>query len=127
MLASNGLTQGATACYSDKFRVFDGQVHIIFVSNKAKSVRNIEKNPKVCFGINVEWRQGEIRCVLIRGRAELINDVDVLRQAHLKILPKYLSSIKEAENFLQKLVASGEIGKRTLVIIRPEITSSWKI
>jgi len=109
------------------FGFFDGQVHIIFVSNKAKSVRNIEKNPKVCFGINVGWRKGEIRCVLVHGRAELISDVDVLKQAHLKILPKYLSSIKEAKDFLQELIASGGIAKRTLVVIKPEKTSSWKI
>jgi len=102
-------------------------VHIIFVGKKAKSVKNMEKNPKVCFGINAGWKKGEIRCVLIHGRAELIGDIDALKQAHLEILPKYLSSIKEANDFLQELIASGEIAKRTLVVIKPEKTSSWKI
>jgi nitroimidazol reductase NimA-like FMN-containing flavoprotein (pyridoxamine 5'-phosphate oxidase superfamily) len=109
------------------FGFFHGQVHIIFVSNNSKSVRNIENNPRVCFGINVGWKEGEIRCVLIHGRARLIDDIEALKQAHLKILPKYLSSKKEAKDFLQKLIASGTLAKRTLVVIKPEKTSSWKI
>jgi hypothetical protein len=109
------------------FGFFDGNVHIIFVNKKAKSVRNIKSNPNVCFGINVGERAGEIKCVLIHGKAKIIDKLETLRKAHLKILTKYSPSEKDAENFLQKLIASGAIKKRALVIIAPEKTISWKL
>jgi nitroimidazol reductase NimA-like FMN-containing flavoprotein (pyridoxamine 5'-phosphate oxidase superfamily) len=109
------------------FGFFNGNVYIIFVSNKSKSVRNIENNPNVCFGVNVGKKPFKIKCVLIRGKAELIDEIDALRQAHLKILPKYLSSKRDAEDFLQKLTASGAIKKRTLIVIKPSRIISWKL
>lgn len=90
------------------FGVFDGNVHMVFVSGKSETVRNIENNPIVCFGINVGWKAGEIRCVLIRGKAEIVDDIDVLKKANLEILTKYSSSKKEAEELVQKLTASGQ-------------------
>jgi nitroimidazol reductase NimA-like FMN-containing flavoprotein (pyridoxamine 5'-phosphate oxidase superfamily) len=109
------------------FGFFNDIVHIIFVDDKSRSVRNIRNNERVSLGINVGEKQGEIKCVLIRGKAELWHDIDALKQAHLKILPKYLPSEKEAENFLQKLVSSGAITKRILVTIKPEKIISWKL
>jgi nitroimidazol reductase NimA-like FMN-containing flavoprotein (pyridoxamine 5'-phosphate oxidase superfamily) len=109
------------------FGFFEDKVHIIFVSNKSKSVRNIRNNPSVCFGVNVGYKAGEIKCALIHGKAELIDNPDALKRAHLKILPKYLPSKEEAENFLQKLTTSGAITKRILVVIKPEKTITWKL
>jgi len=109
------------------FGFFNGKVHIIFVNNNSKSVRNIKRNPSVCFGVNVGYREGEIKCALIRGKAELIDDLDALKHAHLKILPKYLPSKEEAENFLQKLTASGAIAKRILLVIKLEKITTWKL
>jgi len=109
------------------FVFFDGNVHLIFVSSASKSVRNIERNPSVCFGINVGERAGEIKCVLIHGKAKIINDINLLKRAHRKILTKYLPSKKEGEEFLQKLIVSGAIEKRTLVTIKSEKIVSWKL
>jgi len=109
------------------FGFFDGNVHIIFVNKRAKSVRNIERHPNVCVGINVGERAGEIKCTLIYGKAKIINNIEMLKKAYSKILKKYLSSEKEAEGFLQKLITSGAIRKRALVVIAPEKTISWKL
>lgn len=109
------------------FGFFDGKVHIIFVSGKSKSIRNIENNSSVCFGINVGEREGEIKCVLINGKAEVINNINLLKRAHRKILTKYLPSKKEGEQLLQKLIASGAITKRTLVVIKSKKIISWKL
>jgi len=109
------------------FGFFDGNVNLIFVSRASKSVRNIIRNPSVCFGINVGERAGEIKCVLIQGKAKIINDINLLKRAHRKILAKYLPSKKEGEEFLQKLIASGTIKKRTLVTIESEKVVSWKL
>lgn len=109
------------------FGFFDGNVHIMFVNKRAKSVRNIESNPSVCFGINIGERAGEIKCVLIHGKAKIIDNPEMSRKAYLKILTKYLPSGKEAEDVLQKLIASGAIRKRVLGVIAPEKTISWKL
>jgi nitroimidazol reductase NimA-like FMN-containing flavoprotein (pyridoxamine 5'-phosphate oxidase superfamily) len=109
------------------FRFFDDRVHIIFVSSKSKSIRNIENNPSVCFGINVGEKTGEIKCVLINGKAKVTNNINLLKRAYRKILTKYLPSKKEGEEFLQKLIVSGAIAKRTLVVIKSEKVVSWKL
>lgn len=109
------------------FDFFDGNVHIVFVNKRARSVRNIESHPSVCVGINVGERAGEIKCVLIYGKARIINNLEMLKEAHSKILTKYLPSEKEAEDYFQKLIASGAIKKRALVVIAPEKTVSWKL
>jgi len=109
------------------FGFFEGNVHIIFVNKRAKSVRNIERCPKVCVGINVGEKAGEIKCVLIHGKARIIKNLEILRKAHSKILIKYLPSEKEAQDFLQKLIASGAIKKRALAVIAPKKIISWKL
>jgi len=81
----------------------------------------------VCFGINVGEKAGEIKCVLLRGKGEIVDDIDVMKRIYLKILTKYLPSKQEAEAFLQKLTISGTILKRTLVVIEPVKILSWKI
>jgi nitroimidazol reductase NimA-like FMN-containing flavoprotein (pyridoxamine 5'-phosphate oxidase superfamily) len=109
------------------FGFFDDRVHIIFVSSKSKSIRNVENNQSVCFGINVGEREGEIRCVLISGKAEVTNNVNLLKRAYRKILTKYSPSKKEGEEFLQKLIVSGAIAKRVMVVIKPAKIISWKL
>jgi len=120
-------TKGEPHLIPIHFGYFDGNVHIIFVDKRAKSVRNIESNPSVCFGINVGERAREIECVLIHGKAKVINNLTLLRKAYSKILRKYLPSEKEANNFLRKLTVSNAIRKRALVVITPEKTISWKL
>jgi nitroimidazol reductase NimA-like FMN-containing flavoprotein (pyridoxamine 5'-phosphate oxidase superfamily) len=109
------------------FGFFDDKVHIVFVYKTTKSLRYIRNNPSVCFGINVGERASEIRCVLIRGKGKVIDNVDLLKNVYLKILTKYSSSKEEAETILQKSTASGTITKRTLVVIKPEKIISWKL
>ncbi len=109
------------------FGFFDGKVHMIFVDNKSRSIRNIENNQNVCFGINIGYKAGKIKCVLIHGKAEIIDKIEALRIAHIRILTKYLPSKKDAKEFLQKLITSGAIRKRVLVVIAPEKTISWKL
>jgi len=109
------------------FGFFDGKLHLIFVNKRARSMRNIESHPSVSIGINVGERAGEIKCVLIHGKAKIINNHERLSKAYPKILKKYLPSEKEAKDFLEKLTVSGAIRKRALVVVSPEKTISWKL
>lgn len=109
------------------FGFFDDKVHIVFVYKTTKSLAYIQNNPSVCFGINVGEKTGEIRCVLIRGKGKVIDNLDRLKRAYFKLLTKYLPSKEEAETILRKSIASGTIAKRTLVVIEPEKIISWKL
>lgn len=109
------------------FGFFEGNVHMVFVEKSAKSLRNIKNNSSVCFGINVGERAGEIKCVLIHGKGRIIDNIGVVKNAYLKILAKYLDSEEKAQSFLRKLIVSGALTNRTLVVIKPEKIISWKL
>jgi len=109
------------------FGFFDGEIYLIFVDKKSKSLRYIKTNPSVCFGVNVGEKAGEIKCVLIRGNGKIIDNTEILKNVYLKVLKKYLPSEEERETFLQKLMVSGSIARRTLVVIEPEKIISWKL
>lgn len=109
------------------FGFFDGKVHVVFVHKSSKSLRYIQNNSSICFGVNVGEKEGEIKCVLILGKGGVVDDNVAFTNAYLKILTKYLSSKDEAEAFFQKLTSSQAIAKRTLVVIKPEKTISWKL
>jgi nitroimidazol reductase NimA-like FMN-containing flavoprotein (pyridoxamine 5'-phosphate oxidase superfamily) len=110
-----------------QFGFFDGNVHMIFMKRRAKSVRNVESCPSVCVGINVGERPGEIKCVLIHGKAKVIRNLQMLRDAYSKILRKYLGSQNEADGFLNELETSGKIRRRALMVTVPEKIISWKL
>ena len=102
-------------------------MYVVFVYKGTKSLRYIRNNPSVCFGINVGERAGEIKCVLLRGKGKIVDDIDVMKKIYLKILTKYLPSKQEAEAFLQKLTITGIVAKRTLVVIKPVKILAWKL
>lgn len=126
-MAGNGLTKKEPHLIPIHFGFFDGNIYLAFVYKRTKSLRYIRNNPNVCFGINVGERAGEIKCVLIRGRSKVIDNIDAIKNFYLKILTKYSSSKEEAEAILQKSIASGTITKRTLVVIEPEKIISWRL
>jgi len=106
---------------------FEGKVHVMFVHKTNVSLKHIQNDESVCFGVNVGERAGEIKCVLIHGKGRIVENSSVLFTAYLKILTKYLPSKEDAESFLRKLMSSRAIEQRTLVVIEPEKTISWKL
>jgi len=106
---------------------FEGKVHVVFVHKKNVSLRHIQNDGSVCFGVNVGERAGEIKCVLVYGKGKIGENGGVLFSAYSKILTKYLPSKEDAESFLRKLMSSRAIERRTLVVIEPQKMISWKL
>ena len=88
---------------------------------KSQKARNIERNPKVALMAESGATYDTLKGVLIRGRAELIHDVDacvnVLTRIHGKMMGAVPAGIEDALKIQAR--------KRVLIRVSPERISSW--
>ena len=98
----------------------DGSV-LMTTYDKSQKAMNIRRNPKVALLVESGVVYDQLRGVLIRGRAELIKDVDrcatLLTRIHQKMGGAVQPGIEE--------VMKAQARKRVLIRIVPERTSSW--
>jgi PPOX class probable F420-dependent enzyme len=88
---------------------------------KSQKAMNIGRNPKVALMAESGTTYDTLKGVLIRGRAELINDVDfcvgVLIRVHQKMSGSMPEGIEEA--------LKAQARKRVVIKVFPEHVSSW--
>ena len=88
---------------------------------KSQKALNIARNPKVALLAESGETYDTLKGVLIRGRAELIHDVDtcvgVLTRVHQKMLGAMPAGIDEA--------LKAQARKRVVIKVTPERTASW--
>ncbi|HXQ20291.1 MAG TPA: pyridoxamine 5'-phosphate oxidase family protein [Candidatus Acidoferrales bacterium] len=88
---------------------------------KSQKVANIQRNPKVSLLAESGSTYDTLKGVLIRGRAELIHDVDacvhLLARIHGKMMGAMPTGIEEALKMQAR--------KRVIVKVTPERVSSW--
>lgn len=88
---------------------------------KSQKTRNIERNPKVALMAETGDTYDTLKGVLIRGRAELIRDVEacvgVLTRVHQKMMGAMPEGIDEA--------LRAQARKRVVIKVIPERVSSW--
>ncbi len=102
---------------------YDTDGEHVFMTTYAKSqkARNIEREPKVAVMVEAGTTYDTLKGVLIRGRAELIRDVDmcvgVLTRVHQKMTGAMPAGIEEA--------LKTQARKRVVIKVTPERTSSW--
>jgi PPOX class probable F420-dependent enzyme len=98
----------------------DGSV-LMTTYAKSQKVRNIERNPKVSLMAEAGETYDQLRGLLIRGRAELIHDVDrcvaLLTRVHVKMGGALQPGIEDAMR--------AQARKRVLIRVVPEHISSW--
>jgi len=101
--------------------VMDDGCCLMTTYGKSQKVRNIERNPKVGLLAESGATYDTLKGVLIRGRAQLIHDVDacvqVLGRIHQKMTGSFPAGIEEA--------LRQQARKRVLVKVIPERISSW--
>ena len=89
--------------------------------SKSQKAVNIERNPRVALLAEAGSTYDTLKGVLIRGRAELIHDLDacvrLLTRIHQKMMGALPTGIEEA----LKLQAR----KRVIIKVTPERVSSW--
>jgi PPOX class probable F420-dependent enzyme len=88
---------------------------------KSQKALNIRRNPKVALMAESGGTYDTLKGVLIRGRAELINDIDACVRTLMLIQQKMTGAIPEGiEDALRR-----HAQKRVLVRVIPEHVSSW--
>lgn len=103
------------------FVVDDAGCVLMTTYSKSQKTVNIRRNPKVALLVETGETYETLRGVLIRGDAELIDDLDtrlaVLAKVHRKMTGAFPEGVEEA---LQRQAA-----KRVVIKITPKFDSSW--
>jgi PPOX class probable F420-dependent enzyme len=98
----------------------DGSV-LMTTYAKSQKVRNLRRNPKVTLLAESGLSYDQLKGVMVRGRAEVIEDVErctqLLVRIHVKMGGESLPGIEDAIRERAR--------KRVLLRIVPERTSSW--
>jgi len=102
------------------FAIFGGLVHMT-TFRKAQKVLNIRRNPKVALLAEAGVRYAELRGLMIRGRAELVEDVDLCTKILTDIQTRYFGPLTEAER--EQL--HRQAAKRVAIRVHPERVASW--
>jgi nitroimidazol reductase NimA-like FMN-containing flavoprotein (pyridoxamine 5'-phosphate oxidase superfamily) len=102
------------------FALIDGLVHMTSFA-KAQKVVNMRRNPKVSLLAESGTRYSELRGLLIRGDAEIVDDTELCLSILADVQPRYFgptdSSVRDV---LRKQAA-----KRVAIRIQPLRVSSW--
>ena len=85
---------------------------------KAQKVMNIRRNPKVALMVEAGSAYGELRGVMVRGRCEIIDDVEAVRAAFA-----HMAEERGARGPAPAAAASAP--KRVLLKIVPEKVVTW--
>jgi PPOX class probable F420-dependent enzyme len=102
------------------FSMIDGLVHMT-TFRKAQKVLNIRRNPKVSLLAESGTHYSELRGLMIRGRAELIEDPELCTQILTDIQSRYYGSADASVRDLLRAQAA----KRVAIRVRPERIASW--
>lgn len=101
--------------------VMDGDCCVMTTYAKSQKAANIRRNPKVALLAESGEKYEALKGVLVRGRAELIEDVDqcvsVLSRVHRKMSGSMPEGIEEA--------LRAQARKRVVIKVVPEHVSSW--
>jgi len=101
--------------------VMDGDHCLMTTYAKSQKAVNIRRNPKVALMAESGTTYDTLKGVLIRGRAELIQDVEfcagVLARVHQKMSGSMPEGIEEA--------LKAQARKRVVIKVVPEGISSW--
>jgi PPOX class probable F420-dependent enzyme len=101
--------------------VIDNGCALMTTYAKSQKTLNLQRNPKVALMAESGTTYDTLKGVLIRGRAELIYDVDACVQTLTRIHQKMMGAMPEGIEEALKQQAR----KRVLIKVIPEHVSSW--
>jgi len=102
------------------FAMIDGLVHMT-TFRKAQKVVNIRRNPKVALLVESGENYSELRGLLIRGDAELVEDAELCLAILMDIQSRYYGPTDDS---VREILAK-QAAKRVAVRIRPNRVASW--
>lgn len=102
------------------FALLDGVVHMTSF-RKAQKVVNLRRNPRFSLLAESGQRYSELRGLMIRGQAEIVDDLDLCHRVMLAVQPKYFG---EATPEMRAALLE-QARKRVVLRFPPERVASW--
>jgi PPOX class probable F420-dependent enzyme len=100
--------------------VIDGKVHMTSF-RKAQKVVNLRREPKVALLVESGARYSELRGLMIRGRAEIIDDPELALDVLMRVQARHGGSSDPA----MREALRGQAAKRSVIRVHPERVASW--
>lgn len=97
----------------------DGCIYMTTYGRSQKAV-NLRRNPRVGLLVESGIRYDELKGVLIRGTAEVLQDVDLCVRVLSRIHAKHVDGVDGIEDLMR-----AQAQKRVVLKITPERTASW--
>lgn len=105
------------------FCLIDGRVHMTTFRKSQKAV-NLRRDPRVTFLAESGATYGELRGVMVRGEASLVDDVDFCVEVLRRVQRRgYFGDVGERPELDDALRAQAK--KRVVIRIEPRRVSSW--
>ena len=101
------------------FAWFDGAVHVLSKA-KAQKVVNLRRDPRLSFHVESGERYEELAGVNLAGRAELIEDVEQLREIGNQLAARRSQEVRPSSSGVEAVIRN-----RVGVRLRPERMISW--
>lgn len=98
----------------------DGCVYMTTYARSQKAV-NLRRNPRAALLVESGVRYDELKGVLIRGTAEVLEDLDLCVRVLTRIHAKHVGGLAEGVEELMRAQAR----KRVVLKITPERVASW--
>jgi PPOX class probable F420-dependent enzyme len=102
------------------FSLIDGIVHMT-TFRKSQKVINLRRNPKVSLLAEAGSRYEELRGLMIRGRAEILEDIDLCADILADVQSRYFGSNDPSVRDVLRRQAA----KRVAIRVRAERIASW--
>ena len=103
------------------YAVVDGRI-VFETYTKSQKIRNLRRDDRITVLLEDGDTYEELRGVMIRGRAELVDDHERVHELALAVMRRNQPDIPEE---LLSEAAAHMAAKRTAVLITPERTTSW--
>jgi PPOX class probable F420-dependent enzyme len=101
----------------------DGTVRMT-TFRKSQKVLNLRRDPRVALLVEAGVAYPELKGVVIYGRAELVEDPDVIRDTLLRASGRDVPDTPEARRGMEAVFAS-QVPKRVCIRVKPERIVSW--
>ena len=107
------------------FVVDDGCVVRMTTFRKSQKVANLRRDPKVSLLLESGEEYAELRGVVIYGRAEIIEDLDAIKQTLLDAATRDGTEMDAEAEAGMKAVMTRTAEKRVCIRVAPERIVSW--
>lgn len=103
------------------YDVFDGRIGF-WSYGKSQKMVNLRRDPRLTCLVESGANYGELRGVQVVGKAELVEDVDAVREIGRRVYGRYVPG--ELNEGMQRMI-DHQAQRRHAVLVTPTSTTTW--